>query len=333
MDNLFHSPPRRRRSGLISLALLAGCTSVTEFGDGASTGEPTPAGTTTTGSLPTSADPSGLETTSSMGTGSGESSGNASGCGLPSFICNPDGGTPTTIECSVTEQDCPRGEKCNAWANDGGNSWNATQCFPLDPNPDLVDETCTVEGSGVSGIDSCEVGAICLDVDSETNEGICIPYCVGSGSNVSCEDPTRVCLVSGNGIRPLCPPNCDPLDVDTCPEGQVCLESGSWFACVPHGSADAGQAFDTCEFGNACDPGLFCGDAPQIGACAPEAARCCTPYCDLTAPACPEPTTCVPYFDEGQTPPGFDDLGLCGNKAPRAWHFTKQSKLPKQTSR
>lgn len=302
----------RARGWTLALVLAVGCSTDDPTATGASSGE-LPA--TTTSSTRTS-------TTGTIATGSGtatitatSSTGGDENTTDRSFITDPDGG-PTSIECSVTEQDCPRGQKCNAWANDGGNSWNATQCFPLEPAPDAVDETCTVEGGGVSGIDSCDVGAICLDVDPDTNEGICIPYCVGSGSNLSCEDPTRACLVTGNGIRPLCPPNCDPLDAETCPEDQACLEWGSWFACVPHGSADAGQAFDTCEFGNACDPGLFCGDAPRIGACAPQAARCCTPYCDLSAPTCPEPTTCVPYFEEGQTPPGSEDLGLCGSEGP-----------------
>jgi hypothetical protein len=45
------------------------------------------------------------------------------------FIVDPDGGGPS-IECDQWAQDCPPGEKCMPWANDGGSSWNATRCFP-----------------------------------------------------------------------------------------------------------------------------------------------------------------------------------------------------------
>ncbi len=38
----------------------------------------------------------------------------------------------------IWAQDCPEGEKCMPWANDGGGSWNATRCSPLDPNPSAV---------------------------------------------------------------------------------------------------------------------------------------------------------------------------------------------------
>ncbi|MEX1364969.1 MAG: hypothetical protein AB1Z98_17710, partial [Nannocystaceae bacterium] len=49
-----------------------------------------------------------------------ESSG---GC---SFIgCND---VPPPPQCSLFAQDCPDGEKCMPWANDGGDAWNATIC-------------------------------------------------------------------------------------------------------------------------------------------------------------------------------------------------------------
>src|SRR5262245_13882487 len=41
------------------------------------------------------------------------------------FIEDHDGGGHSW-ECSLFEQDCPIGEKCNIYANDGGNAWNAT---------------------------------------------------------------------------------------------------------------------------------------------------------------------------------------------------------------
>ena len=38
-------------------------------------------------------------------------------------------------QCNPFTQDCPEGEKCMPWANDGGGSWNATRCSPISDNP------------------------------------------------------------------------------------------------------------------------------------------------------------------------------------------------------
>ncbi|MBV1862633.1 MAG: hypothetical protein KUG77_29700 [Nannocystaceae bacterium] len=297
----------------VVLLLQPACSSITEFGEESSTGEAGPTGTTTTGLLPSSTDPWGQSTTSgTIGPGAEEeSSGDPSGCG--GFICDPDGGPNEPIECSVIEQDCPRGQKCNAWANDGSPMWNAAKCFPIDRDPAAVGEPCTVVGSGVSGSDSCDLGSICWDVDARTEEGECLPYCTGTQNNPTCEDPSRLCTVSGDGVLPLCRPGCDPLDVESCADGKSCLGIDASFGCVPDASGDAGGVFETCEFANGCDPGLLCANAAIVGACTPEAG-CCTPYCDLSAPMCPEPTTCVPYFAEGQATPGYETLGVCGSE-------------------
>ena len=61
---------------------------------------------------------------------------------------NPDTGGLEPFDCDIWAQDCPEGEKCSAWANDGGGAWNATRCVPVDDDPDQVGEACNVEGSG-----------------------------------------------------------------------------------------------------------------------------------------------------------------------------------------
>ena len=73
--------------------------------------------------------------------------------------------------CSTFAQDCPPGFKCMPWASDGGNSWNATRCVPIAPDPNAPGEPCTVEGSGVSGLDDCDGTSMCWDVDPDTLEG------------------------------------------------------------------------------------------------------------------------------------------------------------------
>ena len=70
------------------------------------------------------------------------------------FLVVPD--TAVAEECSTYEEDCPDGQKCMPFANDGGNAWNALKCV------DVVGEgghgdPCTVEGNGVSGVDDTAV--------------------------------------------------------------------------------------------------------------------------------------------------------------------------------
>lgn len=309
-------PQRRRFVTLVAMSLLPGCYAITDLGGDSSTGDPGSTGAATTGLLPTTAPPPDPSTSSSSGgteTTADESSGGDPG-GCNGFICDPDGGPHEPIECEVMEQDCPRGQKCNAWANDGGNAWNATRCFPIDADPDAVGEPCTVEGSGVSGVDSCDGGSICWGVDARTQEGECVPYCTGTPSAPTCEDASRICNIAGSGVLALCLAGCDPLDARACHGGASCLPIDTAFGCVPDASGRAGAAFDTCEYLNACDPGLICVDATVVGACEPGAARCCTPFCDLTAPVCPEPTVCAPYFEEGSATPGYESLGVCGSE-------------------
>lgn len=295
---------------LVAISFLAGCFRIIETGGDASTGEPSVAGTSTTGLLPTPADSSGPEVASSSTSTPAESTGTDDPSGI-GFITDPDGGGHRLDECSVMEQDCPRGQKCNAWANDGGNAWNAANCFPVDANADAPGEVCTAEGNGVSGIDSCERGSICWAVDARSQEGECVPYCTGTQNAPTCEDPTRICNISGSGLLALCLPGCDPLDVASCSDGQSCVGLDVSFGCVPDASGRGGAAFESCEFINACDPGHSCTAATVVGACELETANCCTPFCDLSAPACPEPTTCVPYFEDGNATAGYEDVGVC----------------------
>jgi hypothetical protein len=223
------------------------------------------------------------------------------------FICPPDMGD--TQECDLFEQNCAPGEKCNAWANDGGSSWNSTKCVPVDADPDQVGEPCTVEGSGVSGIDSCDKGAMCWGVDAN-NEGTCVSLCTCSLDNPICEVANTTCIISNEASLVLCLPVCDPLDADDCPADEVCLQnpSGELFICVIDASGEAGKQGDPCEFANACDPGFFCGDGDALGC---GGAGCCSSYCALSNPACPDGLDCVPWFEQGAAPTCFEDLGAC----------------------
>jgi len=233
------------------------------------------------------------------------------------FIQEPDGGG-VDVECDIFEQDCPEGEKCMPWANDGGSSWNATKCSPIDPSPKKAGEPCTAEGSGVSGVDDCEAGAMCWDVDPETLEGYCVAFCVGTPDAPTCENPCEHCPVYDDGILLICLPMCDPVAQD-CPPNQGCYPVNETFICAVDASGpDDGAYKDPCEYINVCDPGLACVNADVVPGCA-GAVGCCAPFCRVGAanPGCPDTNQgveCVPWWEEGQEPPlpcAEGGIGVC----------------------
>jgi hypothetical protein len=259
------------------------------------------AGTTGTGTTGTTGTTGGTATTSGSG---GSTSGG--------FIQDPDGGAGTK-ECDVWTQDCPAGEKCMPWANDGGNSWNATKCSPVDPNPKQPGDPCTVEGSGVSGVDDCDKGAMCWDADAMTGMGTCVAFCTGSETDPMCPAGTG-CVIANDGVLILCLPGCDPLTQD-CPNMDLCIPnpSGDSFVCVLDASGMEGQVGDPCEYANACDPGLICANADAVPDCM-GTVGCCAEFCDVTNPMCTQMgagAECTAYFEMGMAPPGYENVGVC----------------------
>jgi hypothetical protein len=245
--------------------------------------------------------------TSSSSSGEGESS------GLPgiNFLGAPDLGDGSW-ECDPYTQNCPPGQKCNYWANDGGGSWNATACFDIPPDASEVGEPCTVEDSGTSGIDSCVLGAMCWDVDPKTNEGTCAEMCTGSHVEPFCSDPSTIC--AGRGPY-LCLPTCCPIEQD-CPVGQACYPIQDTFSCAPDASGIEGGFGSPCEFINVCDPGLVCLGSEVLppGYSCEGAGGCCTTLCETHQSACPEldpALECVPWYEESEPPPGLERLGVC----------------------
>lgn len=224
------------------------------------------------------------------------------------FIESPDGGG-ADYECDFWAQDCPEGDKCNFWANDGGGAWNATRCTPIDPDPDDAGESCSVVDSPVSGIDSCVLGAMCWNVDPETNLGECVAFCGGSEANPVCPDPATQCVGRG---PVLCLPTCCPIE-QTCHEGEACYPMYDRFNCAPDVSGDEGEFRDACAFVNVCDPGLFCAGPETVPDCE-GSTGCCTPYCSIDAPSCAllhPAMECIPWYEEGQAPPGEEHIGGC----------------------
>ena len=268
------------------LALLCACTSPASTGGG-----------TTGGGSSSSTDSSSSSSSDSSGSGTG-------------FIAGSDMGGPP-IECSLFAQDCPRGEKCMPWASDGGNAWNATRCFPVAPDPAAAGEPCTVEGSGVSGMDDCEEGAVCWLVDPISDIGACVPTCLGSMDDAYCLDPRYGC--TGDGALSICVPHCDPVGQDCAafgfaPGGAACIPLTDRFSCFFAGQRGPGEP---CQFLNQCAAGLFCAEPATVPGCENESG-CCSEFCDLADPACTDPgQACLPWFADGQVPVGLGHVGAC----------------------
>lgn len=305
---------------IVGLALaLGGCTDRPGWSaDGTSSGSTATATATesATGAEPTTTtEPPGSSTGEADSTGSSTDEGSTDdgpwcqGDSQEHWLCIPDGGG-VAFECDLWAQDCPRGEKCMPWSNDGGLAWNATHCRPIDPMPGAPGEVCTVEGSALSGVDSCGLGSMCWSVDATTLEGECVAMCGGSEDAPQCDEPGRSCAIFNQGAIALCLPECDPL-ASACAQGEICVPGSGeprWF-CVP-GIDPSGAQGEPCEFMNFCGPGSVCANDEVTGSCV--ALGCCTPTCDLAMPTCPDmAATCVPWYRPGTAPPGLENTGIC----------------------
>jgi len=244
------------------------------------------------------------EATLTTEAGSTMTTASSTGCG---FLGCGDVGEQS---CDQWAQDCPEGQKCMPYADDMGSNWNALKCTSVDPRPDAVGEPCTVTESQLSGIDSCELGALCWNVDPQTLTGYCIALCSGSVREPSCPEGSS-CNVLGEGIVTFCLLDCSPLD-QNCPDGYLCTAlNGNRFGCSLDVSGEAGFYGDPCDFAGQCDPGLVCRSGEEVPGCMSD--WCCTPLCDISQPnTCPgEKQSCIPWFDEGDAPAGQNDVGVC----------------------
>lgn len=108
------------------------------------------------------------------------------------FVCGSRG---SGFECDQWAQDCPEGDKCNAWSDDN-DVYDHAHCIPIARDPVDIGAPCTVEGYALSGVDDCAFGAQCLEVDPETLVGVCRAICSGSEANPSCDDPEMTCVIN-----------------------------------------------------------------------------------------------------------------------------------------
>ncbi len=212
--------------------------------------------------------------------------------------------------CDNWAQDCPEGQKCAAWAEDGGNAWNSTHCVEVTGTDEPGDE-CTAE-DGLSGVDSCIKGALCWGINQE-GIGNCIGLCTGTPEAPVC--PHGFCTIGGEGTLNLCLRTCDPLLQNCADPADLCIPNGDDFECAQDAGGAEGQANDPCESANVCDAGLVCLDPATVSAgCDQAALGCCTPFCKFPDGGCPNPDqSCVPWFDPMMLPENAPDLdiGVC----------------------
>lgn len=270
-------------------------------------GSTTQSSSTSTGPMATSVPTTSSDATSSGNPTSTEGTTQATTGGTgplppPGYLNQPDVGSQ---ECSTWSENCPAGEKCMpVWVPP--ESW---ACRPVVPDPAAVGESCSMTMRPLgTGYDTCEKHSLCWNIDSDSGEGTCLAMCVGTESTPACLEPDTVCVGSASGYLNLCHPSCDPL-LQNCSAGDACYPIDAGFICAPDASGKAGGLGESCASVNGCDAGLWC--APSGDFCGKDAFSCCTPFCDLTAPDCPDPLVCEASFEVGEEPPGQENIGLC----------------------
>jgi hypothetical protein len=211
-------------------------------------------------------------------------------------------------ECDSFMQDCPDGEKCVPYGSTGGN-WDALKCVPV-TGDNAPGEPCTY-GGVVEATDDCDATSHCWDVHDINGEaiGVCTPFCTGTADMPECP-PGSQCLISGSGVINLCISTCDPFLQD-CGEGLACFWANNGFNCI-FTTQDIPSG-EPCGYINDCAKGNICVTAETLPSCA--GAACCSPWCqlgqgDLPCEVIPE-STCVPFFEQGMAPPGYENVGVC----------------------
>ncbi len=300
--------------GTFTMAMACGPSIVPQGDDGGSTGSvPPSSGTSVSATAPTPGTTVAVTTSVDSSDGMGDAVFLPATEGMCSEEDEESWRCSLPPDCSTYEQNCPDGEKCAPWANDGGAAWNANRCVPVTDDPVGPGEACTMEGSAVSGVDDCDASSMCWYVDDETLQGVCVPFCSGTEREPVCRESTS-CVVLNDETLVMCLPECQPL-LDDCeiPDTQCAWIEDS-FHCAP--VAEELPAGESCGFINDCASGSTCLLPELVSpSCDQGGYGCCTPLCDLSAPDpaadCFDPAQiCAPWWDEF-VPAGYEDVGVC----------------------
>lgn len=192
--------------------------------------------------------------------------------------------------CNPYAPDCPEGQKCSAWSEDGG-----TRCIPLSAQTVGEDEVCwTYSVANGDYLDNCDEGLFCdsrLIDPEDAGSGLCVAQCTCSPADRVCGDGAW-CF--GNPTYPgiaLCfsVDGCNPLKAD-CDEARACypiLRVNDYaFHCRAPGVLPPGSP---CPEGVNCDENSICSN------------NVCRRVCDLEDPAaCEAGENCVTYVPPGE---------------------------------
>lgn len=222
------------------------------------------------------------------------------------------GGNSCGVECDILAvADCPEGEKCTAVGCYG--AWDTNVCRDIQGSAQLGEECELTGGAGFSGNDTCAEGLICWDPDAESGLGACIAFCKGSYDSPDCPEGTS-CMITNNGVLPLCFETCDPLAQDCADAGDLCVPNPQFdtYVCLPNVGGNMAPYGTPCSVANECDSGLICIEAEFVPEASCETASgCCSPLCSISAGApCPGAgQSCEPVIDP--PPAGYEDVGVC----------------------
>lgn len=208
------------------------------------------------------------------------------------------------MACDFLPGDCEAGFKCNLVRDEQDNDW-VGRCVEIAEQTVARGERC--EPGELQGTDNCEAGTVCWDIMN--GEGTCLSFCDLDGDPVEeCGGDDYTCNWGKSFAIGVCTPTCTPLNEDECPETCGCYWEGNAFLCLPRTSNIA--LGEPCGFVNDCAPGLLCAAADVLPVC--EGSSCCAAFCNLEqGSSCSEGTACTAFFEEGTSPPGYENVGLC----------------------
>lgn len=213
-------------------------------------------------------------------------------------------------ECDPIYQDCPEGEKCVAYSDDG-QTLDANKCVPV-TGDGASGEPCTY-GGVVEGTDDCDADNACFDVVEQDGVlvGTCTPFCQPPLDDPTCGDGLGCFIPVGQDESvALCLPGCDPLLQD-CAMDQLCVWGNADFVCLDGPGGGLGNG-EPCVPHDQCAPGLVCANGTFLPDCA--APNCCTEYCDINDPnyVCTNPNyMCTPFWLDEPPPPEYANIGAC----------------------
>lgn len=280
-------------------------------GPAVTTGAPTSTGDESTAGLLSSSSASESTTTGESTSGSeGAEVSSEPGCG---FLCPPDGGGQEALLCDPQVQDCPMGQKCVWWQVPGSTSRrDGTRCIEVTGDGAPFEPCSLPTGLGEDITDDCGADSFCLEVYLSADHGFCAPFPLDD--NDCSHHPGTVYATENGSIFPhaCLHYECNPQVAESCPDGLGC----AFYPAFLYGTnmcwqlpADDLPVGSACDYGQ-CGAGKLCLDAPFVPGCANE--RCCTEWCDLSAPDCSNAAaSCDDFPVWNEDDPSFATLGAC----------------------